>query len=223
MNRFINVGLALLVVTAVGLTGCGGDDNGGNPTDNDNGSNIGGTNCTSAENCRQVTINGQIWMAENLNIKTANSWCYGNSAANCEKYGRLYTWDAAMKACPKGWHLPSRDEWYTLLDYVGEPKQILWATNTDTAYYWPSAGTKLKSTSGWVAMNGTDDFEFSALPSGDCLDSIFNSIGTYGTWWGATTSGTFRYHYSMSYGRDDVFGGPFAGDFGYSVRCIRDE
>nr|WP_244831644.1 hypothetical protein [Candidatus Vampirococcus lugosii] len=28
-----------------------------------------------------------------------NSWCYDDDSANCEKYGRLYNWDAAMTVC----------------------------------------------------------------------------------------------------------------------------
>ena len=62
----------------------------------------------------------ETWMAENLNYETANSWCYGDKEENCAKYGRLYTWAAAMEACPTGWHLPSQDEWKELI--VAKPR-----------------------------------------------------------------------------------------------------
>ncbi|MDR0331592.1 MAG: hypothetical protein LBH93_07790, partial [Chitinispirillales bacterium] len=46
-----------------------------------------------------VTINGMTWTRQNLNIETPDSWCYGDAPDSCEKYGRLYTWEAAKNAC----------------------------------------------------------------------------------------------------------------------------
>ncbi|MBS4012185.1 MAG: hypothetical protein KGZ97_00295 [Bacteroidetes bacterium] len=71
---------------------------------------------------KTVNINNTIWMAENLNLPIENSWSYDNDLNNGEKYGRLYTWDAAIKACPKGWHLPSDLEWDEMLEKLGGPK-----------------------------------------------------------------------------------------------------
>lgn len=53
-----------------------------------------------------VEIGNQTWFAQNLNYETSNSWTYIDDPANGDIYGRLYTWEAALNACPSGWHLP---------------------------------------------------------------------------------------------------------------------
>jgi len=63
-------------------------------------------------------INGVSWMGENLRHKTKNSWCYDENGA-CSEFGRLYSWEEALDACPKGWHLPKRQEWDTLINWLG--------------------------------------------------------------------------------------------------------
>lgn len=57
-----------------------------------------------------VKIGGRVWMAENLKFRLPESYCYDNDTQNCERYGRLYTWNAAKKACPDGWSLPMGDD-----------------------------------------------------------------------------------------------------------------
>ena len=53
-----------------------------------------------------MKIGGKNWMLDNLKYGAEENYCIDG----CED-GVLYTWDAAMKACPGGWHLPSVEEW----------------------------------------------------------------------------------------------------------------
>ena len=57
-----------------------------------------------------VKISGRVWMAENLKYRLPGSYCYDNVTQNCDRYGRLYTWNAAKAACPDGWSLPMGDD-----------------------------------------------------------------------------------------------------------------
>ncbi len=69
-----------------------------------------------------LLINGNFWMTQNLNYDTGEGcWFYDDDPKNGEKYGRLYTQEAALKACPSGWHLPSKKEWHDLIKYFGNP------------------------------------------------------------------------------------------------------
>jgi uncharacterized protein (TIGR02145 family) len=65
---------------------------------------------------------GKQWTVENLNAATADSYCYDDAPQNCGRYGRLYTWESAQRACPslgQGWRLPTDDEWRQLAKRQG--------------------------------------------------------------------------------------------------------
>jgi len=151
------------------------------------------TDARDSKTYKSVDIGKQTWMAQNLNYQpsTGNSWCYDNNTSNCNsRYGRLYDWKTAMAGsnassnrvqgvCPNGWHLPSGQEWDTLVAKVGGDSV---------------AGIKLRGTYGWrlphdeVYFNGTNDYGFSALPGGyryNNGDSFFEA-GEIGVWWTAT-------------------------------------
>jgi len=68
---------------------------------------------------RTVNIAGATWMAENLKYNGAGSGTgyFDNDQNNIAKYGALYEWKTAIKACPDGWHLPSGTEFRTLLNH----------------------------------------------------------------------------------------------------------
>ena len=60
---------------------------------------------------------GRQWMTENLAVPAQPSYCYDDSAQQCAKYGRLYTWASAQQACrslANGWRLPTNEEWHAL-------------------------------------------------------------------------------------------------------------
>jgi uncharacterized protein (TIGR02145 family) len=130
---------------------------------------------------KTVKIGKQTWMAENLNFKMDKSACYENKDANCKKYGQLYDWETANKACPSGWHLPADEEWSTLMNAVSKPSDEYGEQLVERLF-------APKGESGFAALNGgygglryfTNDDGESHLKSG------FYSIGNMGVFWSAT-------------------------------------
>ena len=155
-----------------------------------------------------VQIGEQYWMAENLNYKTENSYCYDDQESNCEIYGRLYTWDAAMTACPDGYRLPSQDDISILWDYANQmdgnsrPQDVLWVNGT-----WDAR-----------ANNKTG---FSAYPGG-------RWNGSYGQWlmrayfWTSTEVDDNKYaHYLMMDDLNATVGPSWPKNYRLSVRCVK--
>ena len=172
-----------------------------------------------------VKIGSQTWFAENLNYAAEGSKCYGEDGfvinidrlfntdvqANCTKYGRLYNWKTALTACPAGTHLPTDEEWTTLVDYVGGSK---------------IAGKKLKSTNGWgYEDRSTNEYGFSALPGGyGYLDVRFSYADSYGYWWGATECDAYYvWRRDMLYNHEGVLRSYGDKRVLNSVRCVLDD
>jgi len=203
------------------LTGpqCGGIDTPGTLTDTRDG-----------QTYRTVAIGTQVWMAENLNYDAPGSVCYEDDPSYCDIYGRLYDWATVMDGelsssaspsgvrgiCPVGWHVPSDEEWETLVKYV-DPNA--------SGDYDNNAGTKLKSTSGWYNNgNGTDEYGFSALPGGyGYSGGSFYDAGYLGIWWSATEGdASYAWGRSMDYYGDYVYRDNDLKAGLFSLRCLRD-
>jgi len=112
---------------------------------------------------KTVMIGTNVWMAENLNMEIGNSLCYENKEENCERCGRLYDFETAMKACPSGWRLPGE---------YGYRQPFGWNVVENTIVLGKNApkevtGAELKAKNVWDNNgNGEDKYGFSALPCG---------------------------------------------------------
>jgi uncharacterized protein (TIGR02145 family) len=163
---------------------------------------------------KTTKIDNKIWMAENFNYSVPYSKYYING----EKYGRFYNLETAITICPIGWHLPTLSEWEDLVNFVGD---------------YDTSGKKLKAQNGWFnyidsngklqSGNGTDEFNFTALPGGLGDESNLYNLGHKCVWW-STTEVDSHMAYSRgidSYGDYIFIGRDFKVNF-LSVRYVKD-
>ena len=187
-----------------------------------------------------ICIGTQIWMDSNLkvshynngagisNVTENSAWwtlntgalCnYDNSESIAAVYGRLYNWHAVNtgKLCPEGWHVPSKEEWTTLIDYLGGEE---------------IAGGKLKESgfNHWLSPNegASNESNFTALPGGIRDGKGFHNLGERTWFWTSTETNSlivpnnhaesvllfYNEIYVMNMNRNKPYG--------IAVRCIKD-
>lgn len=178
---------------------------------------------------KTVKIGEQWWMAENLAYETdSGSYAYQDNEENIPTYGRLYTLDAAIEACPDGWHLPNDNEWAQLGEFIEKDRGERNISSGNP--YTFNAGKYLKSKTGWGG-SGTDYYGFNGYAAG----AYFHSASYYhkeksAFWWsGSEYSNPYNFQ-NLFYWRLD-YGDSFLSrknyldiekEDGFSVRCIKD-
>ncbi|MFH0759935.1 MAG: FISUMP domain-containing protein [Bacteroidota bacterium] len=122
-------------------------------------------------------------------------------------YGVLYNYEAALTACPVGWHLPETWEWNQLAAYIGE-----------------DPGKQMKTNGGWANNgNGTNQSGFSALPAGSRSSAAgFSGLGETAKFWTPTEQSNNIMIKTLYADNDYLLTAPGTLSSGYSVRCIRD-
>ena len=195
-----------------------------------------------------VRIGNQEWMTRNLDvdrfrngdliphIESNEEWeyagengqpacCYyDNDPENGKKYGKLYNWYAVADnrgLTPAGWHVPSDDEWTSLVEFLGK-----------------DSGLKMKSVNDWIKWdyylginpNGDNSSGFNALPGGYRNSFGFHHSRRVSEFW-CTTEYTIEDDFTstMNYNLDSEFDCLVPSHHhddlmyrGASVRCIID-
>ena len=190
-----------------------------------------------------IQIGNQIWSATSLEVATFRNgdtipeiktdeewekagkegrpaWCYYNNDENNGKtYGRMYNWYAVNDPrglSPKGWHVPTNEEWIMLEDYLGVPE----------------AGLKLKCDKGWINNgNGQNSHKFCLLPGGyRSRNGSFHGVGEF-TYLASITEGKvedskdnkmFIWGRGINFENKDMMRCGLDKEFGLFVRCIKD-
>lgn len=155
---------------------------------------------------------GVIWMTRNLDVRTAESYCYDDAEANCRRFGRLYTWQAARLACTaygKEWRLPTDAEWRRLAKHYGGV----------------SADAADKGRAAYQALHSNGDAGFHAvLGGGRTQNGEYARGDAHGFYWTATeidAGNAWFYNFGkggLALHRQDGGEKPRA----FSVRCVKE-
>lgn len=189
-----------------------------------------------------VKIGNQIWFGENLKVTRYNDgeainiitndtlWsndmipamCWHNNDSNlADKYGGYYNWYVVSsgKLCPSGWHVPGRNEWDTLIEFLGGA-----ANNSG----------KLKAHDDWkkfMDIEISNEYKFSGIPAGNrYLNGKFVNTSLKAYWWSSTALGVKivdlsaerAWGFSLEYGTNHILSHYHEKGNGFSIRCIKD-
>ena len=221
MRKITAVPLVLMAMMFVLVIGCVIDPNPefGEMTDSRDG-----------QTYQTVTLGDQTWFAQNLNYETDNnSWCYDDDPENCETFGRLYDWEAAMTACPDGWHLASDEEWIALVKYLDPGSDPNALPESDIAGGMLKAtGTMEEGTGPWKSPNAgaTNSSGFSAEGGGARYeDGTFILLGMHVIYWTSTEYDANNVWFRiLDYGVADIYrdNTNINKGMGLSARCVMD-
>ncbi|GHN02255.1 hypothetical protein WSM22_37440 [Cytophagales bacterium WSM2-2] len=153
---------------------------------------------------------GKVWMTENLSINVTDSYCQQDDTLNCNRYGRLYTWKAAILGCSSlgdGWRLPTDEEWKTLAKSYGG----IYDDSDD------------KGKSSYVNLMQDGKAEFNAVLGGNReANGAYERLEAHGFYWSSTEhDSTEAWFYNFAKGPTLL--NHHTGDKkrAVSVRCIK--
>jgi uncharacterized protein (TIGR02145 family) len=186
-----------------------------------------------------------------------NSVTMDSAACVAHRFGLLYNWNAAVDVyntsygelsintsssnavrttfsgnrqgiCPRGWHVPTYDEWRTMTDYVSGQSEYL--CGNDSSYI----GKSLALTNDWSYSTNTctvgNDMEannatgFAAVPAG-YFNGSFSNAGNVAYFLSSSqppSYGNYVLLRTLSFGAAGVSSGANDKACNFSVRCLRD-
>jgi uncharacterized protein (TIGR02145 family) len=193
-----------------------------------------------------VKIGEQWWMAENLasdrfqngdslnyvslenatttwNAQTQSAFTFHNDSL----FGYLYnfkTIEDARNIAPKGWRVPTDEDWKQLEKYIGMH------TEAANAFGWRGVEEAnlltTKYSKGWPEFSplyGKDSYGFNAKPGG-CITLLntMNSGANTAFWWTSSNENNEGYYRYIDYQQTRILRSTTSKLYGMSIRCIKE-
>ncbi len=179
-----------------------------------------------------ILIGDQCWFQENLNYETqGGSWCYNDEVQNCERYGRLYTFEIAMAGnseegsrgiCPEGWRVPSDEDFKELERELGMTR----IESNDSQ--WRGEDLKIgdvmkvssSCTQAGESFCGSSKFNV-FLGGSRSTAGAFRYVGTHAFFWTSTVSVGEAWRRLFSLDNPGVLRDKANLENGFYIRCIK--
>lgn len=165
-----------------------------------------------AQTSSRQMADGKRWTTKNLDVNVLPSYCYEDEEVNCGRYGRLYTWESAQRACQllgNGWRLPTDEEWRLLAKRYGGVSQ--------------DADDKGMAAYKALLIGGHSKFN-ALLGGGRSHDGQYARLEAHGFYWTASEIDLANgWYYNFGKGSQALHrqdGGD--KNRAFSVRCVRD-
>lgn len=182
-----------------------------------------------------VRIDTQIWKAENLRTTrysngdvipyveesiiwsglAIGAYCWYHSEAEDEiPFGKLYNWYAAAdprNVCPTGWHVPTRDDWDVLVNFLGGTNGAGGKMKESGTLHWLNPNDGASNASGFTGLGGG---------ARNYNGSIY-SFGEIGNCWSTYESAPYGLYRSLYY--NHTKSEEFFTDkrVGFAIRCLK--
>lgn len=191
-------------------------------------------------------IGNQCWMRSNLRTSKYNdgtaipgganfsSWSitepyhYINPSYDAAETGYFYNWPAASKKiCPKGWHVPSQEDWATMLSAAG----VSTPASTGTGAVYLAGGCDWEDVTNGVSSQNPNSYEnpdrdkwgFTAIPAGRNIGSTFVGYSQDVYFWTSTEENADHAKTVYMGNYTGVGNNGLGKEEGRLVRCVRSE
>lgn len=185
------------------------------------------------------TIGGLDWFRNNL-VDMDKGTAFAGEEVTSGVFGRYYSYEEALTACPEGWRLPTEEDWLALCASIGASSVPEYSTVSGVASklfadarfngepmleYWPAVG-KITNESGISIIPSGFSNLGEKNQSGIYPSATFEGLYDYAVLWTADrvdgNDGMAYYRYLISDQPDFYVGKGDVNSFGASVRCVRD-
>ena len=187
-----------------------------------------------------VSHNGLDWFRNNL-ANPSYGAPYVNAEAMSDVFGRYYSYEEALKACPEGWRLPTDAEWRSMAESVNSASTskdhdiipgIAASFMADAEFnsnkmweYWPAVGEITNSSMLSIIPCGYTNLGTKAQ-DGKYPTAAFYGVYDYAAFWTAdkveSEEGMAYYRYLIVDQPDMQISKGDINTLGVSVRCVRE-